>query len=98
MSEPLHVANCSGFLGDRLAAAREIVDAHREGRAHVDVLTGDWLAEPTMGLLAKQRDRAPATGYAATFVTQMTDVLADCLAAGIRVVANAGGLNPAGCA
>ena len=57
MGEPLHVANCSGFLGDRLAAAREIVDAHREGRAHVDVLTGDWLAELTMGLLAKQRDR-----------------------------------------
>ncbi len=98
MSEPLHVANCSGFLGDRLAAAREIVDAHREGRAHVDVLTGDWLAELTMGLLAKQRDRDPTTGYAATFVTQMTDVLADCLTASIRVVANAGGLNPAGCA
>jgi hypothetical protein len=98
MADPIHVANCSGFLGDRLAAAREIVDAHRAGRAHVDVLTGDWLAELTMGLLAKQRDRDPTGGYAATFVTQMSDVLADCLAAGIVVVANAGGLNPAGCA
>ncbi|WP_433803857.1 acyclic terpene utilization AtuA family protein [Actinomycetospora sp. CA-084318] len=92
------IANCSGFLGDRLAAAREIVDAHREGRAHVDVLTGDWLAELTMGLLARQRERDPAAGYAATFVRQMADVLADCLAAGITVVANAGGLNPHGCA
>ncbi|MCD2186121.1 acyclic terpene utilization AtuA family protein [Actinomycetospora soli] len=92
------IANCSGFLGDRLSAAREIVDAHREGRAHVDVLTGDWLAELTMGLLATQRERDPARGYAATFVAQMTDVLADCLAAGITVVANAGGLNPHGCA
>ena len=91
------IANVSGFYGDRLAAAREIVDAHREGRVHVDVLTGDWLAELTMGLLAKQRERG-AGGWATTFVRQMRDVLADCLDAGILVVANAGGLDPAGCA
>ena len=91
------IANVSGFYGDRLAAAREIVDAHREGRIHVDVLTGDWLAELTMGLLAKQRERG-AGGWATTFVRQMRDVLADCLDAGILVVANAGGLDPAGCA
>ncbi|MEJ2863137.1 acyclic terpene utilization AtuA family protein [Actinomycetospora sp. OC33-EN07] len=87
----------SGFYGDRLAAAREIVDAHLEGRVHVDVLTGDWLAELTMGLLAKQRERGKG-GWATTFVRQMQDVLADCLEAGILVVANAGGLDPAGCA
>ncbi len=91
------IAGVSGFYGDRLAAAREIVDAHREGRVHVDVLTGDWLAELTMGLLAKQRERG-AGGWASTFVRQMRDVLADCLDAGILVVANAGGLDPAGCA
>ncbi|MFC5137323.1 acyclic terpene utilization AtuA family protein [Actinomycetospora rhizophila] len=91
------VANISGFYGDRLAAAREIVDAHLEGRVHVDVLTGDWLAELTMGLLAKQRERGKG-GWASTFVRQMQDVLADCLDAGILVVANAGGLDPAGCA
>ena len=91
------IANVSGFYGDRLAAAREVVDAHREGRVHVDVLTGDWLAELTMGLLAKQRERG-AGGWASTFVRQMRDVLADCLDAGILVVANAGGLDPAGCA
>ena len=72
------IANVSGFYGDRLAAAREIVDAHREGRVHVDVITGDWLAELTMGLLAKQRERT-GCGWATTFVTQMTDVLGDCL-------------------
>jgi hypothetical protein len=91
------VANISGFYGDRLAAAREIVDAHLEGRVHVDFLTGDWLAELTMGLLAKQRERGRG-GWASTFVRQMQDVLADCLDAGILVVANAGGLDPAGCA
>jgi hypothetical protein len=91
------IANVSGFYGDRLAAAREIVDAHREGRVHVDVLTGDWLAELTMGLLVKQRERN-GCGWATTFVTQMSDVLSDCLDLGIRVVANAGGLDPAGCA
>ncbi|WP_433784015.1 acyclic terpene utilization AtuA family protein [Actinomycetospora sp. CA-101289] len=91
------IANVSGFYGDRLAAAQEIVDAHREGRVHVDVLTGDWLAELTMGLLAKQRERG-AGGWASTFVRQMRDVLGDCLDAGILVVANAGGLDPAGCA
>ncbi|GAA4881902.1 acyclic terpene utilization AtuA family protein [Actinomycetospora straminea] len=91
------IANVSGFYGDRLAAAREVVDAHLEGRAHVDVLTGDWLAELTMGLLAKQRDRGQG-GWATTFVHQMRDVLVDCLDAGILVVANAGGLDPAGCA
>ncbi|MDD7965812.1 acyclic terpene utilization AtuA family protein [Actinomycetospora lemnae] len=91
------IANVSGFYGDRLAAAREVVDAHLEGRAHVDVLTGDWLAELTMGLLAKQRDRGKG-GWATTFVHQMRDVLVDCLDAGILVVANAGGLDPAGCA
>lgn len=91
------IAGVSGFYGDRLAAAREIVDAHREGRVHVDVLTGDWLAELTMGLLAKQRERGTG-GWATTFVRQMRDVLADCLDAGILVVTNAGGLDPAGCA
>ncbi|HSK62015.1 MAG TPA: acyclic terpene utilization AtuA family protein [Actinomycetospora sp.] len=91
------IANVSGFYGDRLGAAREIVDAHREGRVRVDVLTGDWLAELTMGLLAKQRERG-AGGWASTFVRQMRDVLGDCLDAGILVVANAGGLDPAGCA
>jgi len=90
---PLRVANCSGFYGDRLSAAREMVDG-----GPIDVLTGDWLAELTMGILAGQRLKDPEAGYAKTFVRQLDDVLADCLDRGIKIVSNAGGLNPAGCA
>ena len=90
---PLRVANCSGFFGDRLSAAREMVDD-----GPIDVLTGDWLAELTMGVLLKQRDRDPEAGYARTFLTQLEDVLANCLERGIRIVSNAGGLNPRACA
>ncbi len=64
----------------------------------IDVLTGDWLAELTMLILARQRSKRPDTGYASTFVEQMRDVLADCVGRGIRVVSNAGGVNPEGCA
>src|SRR5580658_560546 len=88
----LRIANCSGFYGDRLSAARELVDG-----GPIDVLTGDWLAELTM-LLLGQAMRGGRPGYARTFLTQMEQVLPTCLAAGIKVVANAGGLDPAGCA
>src|SRR5262245_26614991 len=91
--QPIRIANCSGFYGDRLSAAREMVDG-----GPIDVLTGDWLAELTMLILAKDKLRDPDGGYAKTFVTQMRDVLATCQERGIKVVANAGGLNPAGCA
>jgi acyclic terpene utilization AtuA family protein len=93
MSDVLRIANCSGFYGDRLAAAREMVEG-----GPIDVLTGDYLAELTMAILYKAKTRRPETGYAATFVTQMEQVLGACLARGVKVVANAGGLNPAGCA
>ena len=61
----------------------------------IDVLTGDWLAELTMFLLAKTRERSG--GYAGTFVRQMEDVLATCVGAGDPVVSNAGGLDPVAC-
>lgn len=93
MSGPIRIANCSGFYGDRLSAAREMVDG-----GPIDVLTGDWLAELTMLILAKNMLRDPAAGYARTFVTQMEQVMADCLDRGIKVVSNAGGLSPRGCA
>ncbi|MGH3320636.1 MAG: acyclic terpene utilization AtuA family protein [Streptosporangiaceae bacterium] len=91
--EVLRVANCSGFFGDRLSAAAEMVEG-----GPLDVLTGDWLAELTMGVLAKQRRRDPASGYAPTFLRQMEQVLGPCLDRGIKIVSNAGGLNPTGCA
>ncbi len=89
---PVRIANCSGFYGDRLSAAREMVDG-----GPIDVLTGDWLAELTMLILAKTKNRG-GPGYARTFVTQMEQVLGTCMDKGIKVVANAGGLDPAGCA
>jgi hypothetical protein len=89
----IRIANCSGFYGDRVSAAREMVDG-----GPIDVLCGDWLAELTMLILAKNRRRDPSTGFARTFVTQMEQVMGDCLDRGIRVVSNAGGLAPAACA
>ena len=93
MARPVIVANCSGFYGDRLAAAREMVTG-----GPIDFLTGDWLAELTMLILARTQRTDPKLGYAQTFVKQMEDVLGTCVERGIRVVANAGGLNPRGCA
>ena len=90
---PVVIANCSGFYGDRISAAREMVDG-----GPIDVLTGDWLAELTMLILWKAKARNADGGYATTFLTQMEQVLGDCVDRRIKVVTNAGGLNPAGCA
>ncbi len=87
------IGNCSGFYGDRLDAAREMVDG-----GPIDVLCGDYLAELTMLILAKAQAKDPALGYAKTFLTQVEDVLGTCLERGIKIVSNAGGLNPAGLA
>ena len=92
MPRPVRIANCSGFYGDRLAAAREML------AGPIDVLTGDYLAELTMLILWKARRKDPSLGYATTFLRQMEDVLGTCLDRGVKVVANAGGLNPEGLA
>jgi hypothetical protein len=93
MRDPIRIANCSGFFGDRQTAAREMVEG-----GPIDVLTGDWLAELTMLILSRIRAKRPRGGYASTFVRQMDDVMGTCLDRGIKVVSNAGGLDPAGCA
>ena len=85
----LRVANCSGFYGDRLSAAKEMVDG-----GPIDVLTGDYLAELTMAILANQKSKTPSMGYVGTFVKQVKQVLADCMEKNIKIVTNAGGLNP----
>ena len=90
---PLRIANCSGFYGDRLSAAREMVEG-----GPIDVLTGDWLAELTMLILARNRMKRPEGAWAATFLAQLEQVLGGCVERGIKVVSNAGGLDPAGCA
>ncbi|GAA4560183.1 acyclic terpene utilization AtuA family protein [Planotetraspora kaengkrachanensis] len=88
----VRIANCSGFYGDRLSAAREMVEG-----GPIDVLTGDWLAELTMMILAGNRLKG-RPGYARTFLTQMEQVLGTCLDRGIKIVSNAGGLDPRACA
>ncbi|ALE73345.1 exopolyphosphatase [Pseudonocardia sp. EC080610-09] len=89
----VRIGNCSGFYGDRISAAREMVEG-----GPVDVVTGDYLAELTMLILWKARQKDPSTGYAKTFLTQVEQILGTCLDRGIRIVSNAGGLNPAGLA
>jgi hypothetical protein len=86
----LRVGNASGFYGDRFAAVREQLEG-----GPLDVLTGDYLAELTMSILAVDRRKDPALGYAKTFLRQMSDCLGIAAARGVKIVTNAGGLNPA---
>jgi len=93
VAEPIRIANGSGFLGDRRSGMREMVEG-----GPIDVLTGDFLAELTMLILARIRAKRPGGGYARTFVAQMEEVMGTCVDRGIKVVTNAGGLDPAACA
>ncbi|WP_428985469.1 acyclic terpene utilization AtuA family protein [Streptomyces globosus] len=90
---PLRIGNASGFYGDRFDALREMLTG-----GPLDVLTGDYLAELTMLILGRDRLKDPAAGYAKTFLRQMEDCLGLARERGVRIVANAGGLNPAGLA
>lgn len=87
----LRIGNASGFYGDRFSAFREMLDG-----GQLDVLTGDYLAELTMLILARQRLGHPERGYAGTFLRQMEECLGIAVDRGVTVVSNAGGLNPAG--
>ncbi len=90
---PLLVGNGSGFYGDRFEAMRELVDG-----GPLDVLTGDYLAELTMLILWRTRQKDPDAGYARSFLRQARELLVPCLDRGVRIVVNAGGLNPRGLA
>lgn len=89
----MRIGNCSGFYGDRHAAMREMITG-----GDLDYVTGDYLAELTMLILARDRAKAPDRGYAKTFLTQLEESLGLALERGVKIVANAGGLNPAGLA
>ncbi len=90
MSDVLRIANCSGFYGDRLSAAKEMVEG-----GPIDFLTGDYLAELTMAILYNQRlQRGEQKGYVGTFLKQVAEVIQPCMDRGIKIVSNAGGLNP----
>ncbi|MCW2690550.1 MAG: exopolyphosphatase [Mycobacterium sp.] len=89
----VRIGNCSGFYGDRLSAMREMLTG-----GDLDYVTGDYLAELTMLILARDRAKAPERGYAKTFLTQLEECLGLARDREVRIVANAGGLNPAGLA
>ncbi len=93
MTDPIRIANASGFYGDRFSAVEEML-----GGGELDVLTGDYLAELTMLILGRDRVKDPALGYAKTFLRQMEGSLGLAVERGVKIVTNAGGLNPAGLA
>ena len=86
----IKIANCSGFYGDKISAAKELVDG-----GPIDVLTGDYLAELTMAILYSQKlQRGEDKGYVGTFLKQIKEVAKSCKEKKIKIISNAGGLNP----
>ena len=92
-SGPVRIGNCSGFYGDRLDAMHEMLTG-----GDLDYLTGDYLAELTMLILGRDRMKYPERGYARTFLAQLEQCMGLAHERGVRIVTNAGGLNPAGLA
>ncbi|MFE7671546.1 acyclic terpene utilization AtuA family protein [Streptomyces albidoflavus] len=90
---PLRIGNASGFYGDRFDALREMLTD-----GPLDVLTGDYLAELTLLILGRDRLADPERGYARTHLRQLEQCLGLAHERGVRIVTNAGGLNPAGLA
>jgi hypothetical protein len=92
MKSSIRIASGQGFWGDQLDAPRQQVE-----NGPIDYLMLDYLAEVTMSIMQKQRARNPAYGYARDFVPLMGEILPTVVERGIRVIANAGGVNPEGC-
>jgi hypothetical protein len=93
MNGPLRIGNMSGFYGDRAGAMHEMLTG-----GDLDVLTGDYLAELTMLILGRDRMKDDSLGYAKSFLRQLRDNLAIAVQRGVKIVVNAGGVNPAGLA
>ncbi len=96
---PLRIANAAGFLGDNLDAPRLTVEKMAVERAEVDYLTLEYLAELTMSILARSKEKDPRTGYATDFITVLQSLLPALQSQSqLRIVTNAGGVNPLACA
>jgi Acyclic terpene utilisation family protein AtuA len=93
MTKTVRVASGQGFWGDSLDAPRQQVDG-----GPIDYLMLDYLAEVTMSILQKQKERDPAMGYARDFIGAIESVLPGIVDRGVKVIANAGGVNPVACA
>ena len=93
MSRIVRIAAGQGFWGDWLEAPRRQVEG-----GPIDYLMLDYLAEVTMSILQKQKERDPAMGYARDFLGAIESVLPAITERGVRVIANAGGVNPPACA
>jgi hypothetical protein len=93
MQKTVRIASGQGFWGDLLTAP---IDQVRRGP--IDYLVLDYLAEVTMSILQKQRQRDPNAGYARDFISLMQEIFPDCVEKSIKVITNAGGVNLAGCA
>ena len=91
--EPVRIASGQGFWGDDLEAPVRQVNG-----GPIDYLMLDYLAEVTMSIMQKQRSRDPSAGYARDFVPLMERIFAACVERDVKVVTNAGGVNPAECA
>src|SRR5713226_1595200 len=89
----IRIANAGGYWGDDLGA----LDRQVKG-GPLDYVTIDFLAEITMSIMQKQRARDPKAGYARDFVEVMAPLLSTLVERGIKLVTNAGGVNPRGCA
>ena len=92
-SRVVRVASGQGFWGDWLEAPRRQVEG-----GPVDYLMLDYLAEVTMSILQKQKERDPRMGYARDFIGAMESVFPAVAERGVKVIANAGGVNPVACA
>jgi hypothetical protein len=88
----IRIANAGGYWGDDLSQFKRQVEL-----GPVDYVTLDFLAEITMSIMQKQRARDPEAGYARDFIVQVELTLDLLLEKGVRVVTNAGGVNPAAC-
>src|SRR2546426_753903 len=92
MPDLIRIANAGGYWGDDLSQFKRQIEL-----GPVDYVTLDFLAEITMSIMQKQRARDPRAGYARDFVGQVEEALPLIVERGVRVISNAGGVNPLAC-
>ncbi len=92
MKDRIRIANAGGFWGDDLGAFKRQISG-----GDLDYITADYLAEITMSILKKQQNKNPELGYVTDFIDQMVEIAPDIRKKGVKIITNAGGINPIGC-